>query len=148
MERNMESKNYYQTKTSGVKVDTLSDVDTNYIIKISLTNFFAADVIEHEDAEGDVVKGVFIPIDKNDLRLGKNNSVSAYAFVNRCTLTGQKYDYWTHYFRLKTSNAFASKMKSLGKKMPYLGNMKKSRWIFNKSAYDKSLVKKSDYEQE
>lgn len=101
----------------------MSDIATYNILKFKLTNFFDARIIEDEDLDGRVEKGVFIPLDKNGLVISKNNVVNAYAFVNKTFVASE--EGWTHYLQLKARPEFVKKMNDLGyKKMPYLGNIK------------------------
>ena len=142
----MENKDYYHINDKKIIVDDPSRGHTNYVLKFCLTNFFGSTIIEHEDGDGDMCKGVFIPIDKNDLRLGMKNTVNAYCFVNKTMIAGKKYDWWSHYLKLKVSKNFANKLKSLGINIPYMGNMKKSYYKFNAEAYNREVVKNKDYE--
>ena len=115
----MEKKDYYHINDKTIIVDDPSRGHTNYVLKFCLTNFFGSTIIEHEDGDGDMCKGVFIPIDKNDLRLGMKNTVNAYCFVNKTMIAGKKYDWWSHYLKLKVSKNFANKLKSLGINIPW-----------------------------
>lgn len=137
-----EKKNYYnplnRDKGDISKIAKQSTEESNYIIKFRLTRLFGARIIEEEDEEGNLEKGVFIPIDRNDLKVNQNGDVDVYGFVNKC-FTNSQYDYWTHYIRLKGSKDFVKKINSLGYKTPYLGNMKSKNYIVNKKSYDRKV---------
>ena len=110
----------------------------NYTMKFVLTKLFGARVMEAEDEEGHMEKGVFIPLDRNDLRIDPKGNVSVHCFVSKC-FTNNKYDYWTHYIKLKSSPTFVKKMNSLGYKMPYLGNLKAQNYVVHKNNYDREV---------
>lgn len=94
----------------------------NYTLRFNLTAFIGSRVIEAEDADGHLERGVFIPIDANCLYEDpKSKNVLCEAFVNACTYDtdGAK----THYLRQKTSLGHVDKINGLGYKIPKLGNM-------------------------
>lgn len=118
----------------------------NYIGRIRLTNFIGSQIIEREDEDGVMVKGVFIPMDKNDLREYGKGCVDAVFYISESTIA--TVCNWSHYFHLKASKAFIEMMKSHGyKHLPYIGNMKPSGY-FNKykSKKDPQRVKMTEYE--
>lgn len=49
----------------------------NFKISIDLLSFNQSQLIESEDMEGNIVKGVFIPLKYNDLRVSKKGKVIA-----------------------------------------------------------------------
>lgn len=109
------------------------------ILKIKLTNFFDARIIEDEDLEGHIEKGVFIPLDKNGLVISKHNVVNAYAFVNKAMAASE--EGWSHYVQLKMRKELVEKMQSMGyKKMPYLGNIKPAAYVIQSN-----LNRKKEY---
>ncbi len=111
----------------------------NYVAKIVLTSFFGAQIKEVENEYGNLEKCVCIPIDRNNLRIGRTGKVSAYSFVTRCrnaNIAG-----WSHYLKMKSSPDFVRKMNELGYEMPYLGNLKPSHYIVNRDSYEQKLVK-------
>lgn len=99
------------------------DFCSTYTMQINLTNFFDARIEQCEDENGYVEEGVFIPLVKNDLKKNFKGAVCAYCYINKITFPDRKYD-WTHLIRLKMSTSFAQKMKELGYKSPYLGNIR------------------------
>ena len=100
----------------------MSDLANYNIAKIKLTNFFDARIIEDEASEGRIEKGLFIPLDKNDLRIGRHNEICAWLWVNKSFVANE--EGWTHYFQLRSSESFAKKMNEMGYKMPYMGYIK------------------------
>ena len=145
-----EKKNYYNPmKKEGVNIENIAKQSTNgenYVLKFMLTKLFGARIIEAEDEEGHLEKGVFIPLDRNDLRVDPNGNVSVYGFVSKC-FTSNKFDYWTHYIKLKATNNFVRKMNNMGYKMPYLGNMKSKNYIVHKNNYEKACEKYKEEEE-
>lgn len=94
----------------------------NYTMRFNLTAFIGSRVIEAEDADGHLERGVFIPIDANCLYEDpKSNNVLCEAFVNACNYDTA--DTKTHYLKQKTSLEHVSKINGLGYKIPKLGNM-------------------------
>lgn len=126
----------------------MKEENLSYILKFTLTNFFGAHISDVQSPDGDIERCVCIPIDKNDLVVSRNNRVNSYAFVNRSFVATK--DNWSHYLQMKSSSSFANKQKSLGYKMPYLGNLKPYNVIFNKESYLEKIkgkkVKVKDYE--
>ena len=107
--------------------------ESDYLLQFNLTDFFGAEVIEHENEDGMMERGVFIPLKRNELKEGKHGKVMAWAFVNRM-LTNPEYG-WSHYLIMKGSREFVKEMRDLGYRMPCLGNMRKSNFIINEGAY-------------
>lgn len=94
----------------------------NYTMRFNLTAFIGSRVIETEDADGNLERGVFIPIYANCLYEDpKSHNVLCEAFVNACTYDTA--DTKTHYLMQKTSLEHVNKMNELGYKIPKLGNM-------------------------
>lgn len=112
----------------------------NYIMRFNLTGLIGSRVIESENSDGVIEKGVFIPIEPNDLYVDPlSKHVLCEAFVNSraYNIDNNK----SHYIKMKPSKEHAEKLKSLGYKLPYLGSM----WI-NKS-YAPSFQRKSTASQ-
>ena len=66
--------------------------------------------------------------------------------MSKC-FTSNKFDYWTHYIKLKATNNFVRKMNNMGYKMPYLGNMKSKNYIVHKNNYEKAREKYKEEEE-
>lgn len=96
------------------------------VMKIKLTGFFDAHVTEGEDLDGNIVKGVFIPLDKNNLHINRYKEVNAWFYVNKTNVAS--IEEWTHYVQMKSSKDFMNKMAELGYKMPKMGNLKPSNF--------------------
>ena len=114
----------------------------NYELKLVLSSFLDARIIQSEDSEGVSEEGVFIPFGKNGLKPTSHGKVIAYAFVNeRLTKTVDKYDF---YVRLRTTKEHLAKLDSLGYKTPYLGGMRRQLKYHPKyqDNMDNSKVKK------
>lgn len=94
----------------------------NYTLRFNLTGFIGSRVVEIEDADGRMERGVFIPISINALYEDeKTKHVLCEAFVN--AKTHNLYDSKTHYLKQKTSVAHVAKLDELGYKIPNLGGM-------------------------
>lgn len=104
-----------------------------------------ARIINFENADGVTVRGVFIPLDANNLKEYKTGVVFAKAFVNPSNVSNS-YG-WTHYLQMKGEKSFVERIKELGYKgMPIIGNMKRCNTtkVFRDDI--KKPVKVSDYE--
>ena len=145
-----DKKNYYNPlNKDSANIGKIAEQSTeggNYVLRFVLTKLFGARVIECDDEEGNLEKGVFIPLVKNDLRVDKGGNVSVYGFVSKC-FTSSRSDYWTHYIKLKASSRFVEKINSMGYKMPYLGNMKSKNYIVYKNNYKKTCEKYKEEEE-
>lgn len=94
----------------------------NYTLRFNLTGFIGSRVIDAEDADGHMERGVFIPIDRNALYEDeKTKHVLCEAFVNAKTSFFD--DSKTHYLKQKTSVAHVAKLNEQGYKIPNLGSM-------------------------
>lgn len=94
----------------------------NYTMRFNLTAFIGSRVIEVENQEGCLEKGVFIPIDANCLYEDpKSNNVLCEAFVNANTYNSV--DLKTHYIKQKTSQEHVARINELGYRIPKLGNL-------------------------
>lgn len=124
------------------------DIKDNGVLKFILTAFFGAHITDVVNEEGMNEKCVCIPIDRNNLHIGKGGKVCCYAFVNRSIVASQ--ENWSHYLQMKSTSDFARKMNELGYKMPYLGNLKPANYVIHKKGYQEKIkgskVKIEDYE--
>lgn len=104
----------------------------NYnLLKIQLTNFIGARIVESENFEGHMETGVFIPLEQNGLKADSKSNVSAYAFVNKSTVATK--ETWEYYIQLKMQRNLIDKLKALGfKNTPYIGAMKTSSYTISK----------------
>ena len=101
----------------------LEGVD-NFLVKLKLSSFLNSRVIDVEDDDGVREKGIFIPIEINNLFLSTRNTVIAWMFATKkfsCPI-----DDMTHYLKLKVSKTHVDKLKRLGFEPPYLGGMRKT----------------------
>lgn len=121
---------------------TPEGMESDFLLQFNLTDFFGAEVIEHENEDGMMEEGVFIPLKRNDLKVFKDGRVTAWAFVNR-VLTHTHYG-WSHFLLMKASREFVAEIRSLGYQMPCLGNMRKSNWIMNDRAYAEACRKNAN----
>ena len=79
----------------------------SYTIRLLLTKFSGARVVEMEDANGMVTKHVCIPMDENDLRMTKGGSVAAYFFMSEMNYADQFG--WTHILKQKNNKDYVKK---------------------------------------
>ena len=94
----------------------------NYTLRFNLTGFIDSRVIEVENADGNIERGVFIPIERNALyEDDRTKHVLCEAFVN--AKASSPYDAKTHYLKQKTSIAHVAKLNDQGYKIPTLGSM-------------------------
>lgn len=107
------------------------------VLKIILTNFMGANVQTLPNEEGNLKRCVVIPIEDNNLFECANGKVSAYGYINKSIVASKQN--WTHYIKLKFSAAFAEKMKRLGYKSPYIGNIKKRNYVTYRKSYENAV---------
>lgn len=94
----------------------------NYTLRFNLTAFIGSRVIETEDQDGNIERGVFIPIERNALYEDyRTKHVLCEAFVNSREMNA--YDTKTHYIKQKTSLAHVAKINEQGYKIPTLGSL-------------------------
>lgn len=100
----------------------------NYMMNLKLTNFIGSKVIMVENADGIEEKGVFIPLDMNDLKVTDKGHVYANAFVSEKKTN--TLDDNSHYIKQKASKAHVKMITELGYKMPYLGSLRPSKYKY------------------
>ena len=120
----------------------------NFLVKLKLSDFIDSRVIEVENDDGVKEKGIFIPVEINDLFITKRNTVIAWMFATRKFY--EPIDGLTHYLKLKTSREHLQKLRDLGYEPPYLGGMKPSYIITDyqarKISREPKKVKIGEYE--
>lgn len=93
----------------------------NYEMRVKLSNFIDSRIVELEDDNGVMEKGIFIPIDKNALYVNEHKNVYFSAFVTeKMSNTG---DNASHYLKQKTNKEHIKFLNDLGYKAPHLGSM-------------------------
>lgn len=93
----------------------------NYEMRVKLSNFIDSRIVEQEDDNGVMEKGIFIPIEKNALYVNDHKCVYFSAFVTeKISNTG---DGASHYIKQKTNKEHIATLNSLGYKAPNLGSM-------------------------
>ena len=115
-----------------------------YVVRITLTRFIGARVMDVENEFGDMETCVCIPLDRNNLKKNPNGHVSVYLFMAK-TFVANIFG-WTHYLKMKLDPNFIKKIKDLGYDNPFLGNAKLQSYVAFKDAYIEKLVKAGDYE--
>lgn len=114
--------------------------DNDYILRFNLTGFIGARVVEVEDEDDHLERGVFIPIDRNVLYEDEGSKhVMCEAFVNQLAFSAP--DRRTHSVRQKTPMAHVERLKSLGFNTPNLGGMWKNERYKRKGAPKRSFNK-------
>lgn len=116
----------------------------SYTIRLLLTKFSGARVVEMEDANGMVTKHVCIPMDENDLRMTKGGSVAAYFFMSEMNYADQFG--WTHILKQKNNKDYVKKKQEMGIKSLYMGNARVDNYMSKKYKAPKRFIKTSDYE--
>lgn len=105
----------------------------NYEMRMKLTKFIGSRIIESEDENGVVERGVFIPIDKNCLFETENNDVMVAAFVNENVNSLQSgKNNVSHIIRQKTNPKHAQKLRDLG----YKGSLTLGTMFLAKTNYN------------
>lgn len=99
----------------------------NYLAKVKLSNYINSRVIDIENDDGVMEKGIFIPIEINGLTLTPRNQVISWMFVNeKLHDTGDGY---SHYIKIKTNHKHVEELDRMGYSVPYVGSMKSSEYI-------------------
>ena len=96
----------------------------DYITKrifFNLSALHGARITEEYDEDGNLEKGIFIPLERNDLHENNRKCVYIYAFAN--------FNHWEHgtesyQIVQSVSNTFLTKLKSLGYGRTILGYMR------------------------
>lgn len=96
----------------------------NYVLRLKLLSFIGSKIVEIENDEGFMEKGVFIPLDINGLHVTDRGNVSLYAFVTERLAAAKNGT--SHYLRMKISREALQKLYDLGYENPYIGEMKPS----------------------
>lgn len=98
-------------------------------LAINLSKMHGARIIEQYDEDGYIEKGIFIPLDRNNLYEGKNKCVVIYAYLNY----NRRYPDEESYQVIQSVNPrFASKLKELGYDKTVLGYLRdvKSKYVW------------------
>ena len=94
----------------------------NYLAKVKLSNYINSRVIDVVNDDGEMEKGIFIPIDINGLFHTPRNQVISWLFINeKLSETG---DGFSHYIKMKTDSKHLEKLNALGYTTPYIGVMR------------------------
>lgn len=98
-------------------------------LAINLSKLHGARVIEQFDEDGYTEKGIFIPLDRNDLHEGKNKCVVIYAYLNYNRFFPNEESYQVIQ---NVSSNFARKIKELGYKKTVLGYLRdvKNKYVW------------------
>lgn len=88
----------------------------NYEMRFKLTKFIGSRIIENEDENNIIERGVFIPIDKNCLYETEQGDILVAAFVNENLLTQTGKNNVSHIIKQKTNAKHAQKLRDLGYK--------------------------------
>jgi hypothetical protein len=98
-------------------------------LAINLSKLHGARIIEQYDEDGYIEKGIFIPLDRNNLYEGKNKCVVIYAFLN---YNNRYPDEESYQVIQSVDNTFAQKMKDLGYAKTVLGYLRdiKSKYVW------------------
>lgn len=94
----------------------------NFLAKIKLSAYINSRVIEVENDDGVKEKGIFIPIEINELFLTPRNNVISWVYMTQKMY--EPIDGLTHYAKMKVSMEHLDKLSVMGYKPPYLGGMK------------------------
>lgn len=93
------------------------------LLTINLKKFHGARIVEEYDEDDHLERGIFIPIDRNELYVDKRKNVLVFGYVNK----NHKFPNEESYQILhSTSNSFYNKMKELGYGRLVIGNIRKS----------------------
>lgn len=109
---------------------------SNYLAKFKLSNYINSRVVEIENDDNVMEKGIFIPIEINGLTLTPRNQVISWMFVNeKLHETGDGY---SHYMKMKTNHKHVEELDRMGYSVPYVGSMKTSEYVtqYHKKMYN------------
>jgi hypothetical protein len=94
-------------------------------MRLKLTNFIGSKIVELENDDGFMEKGLFIPIDRNELYKNERNDIFIQAFVNEKTTNTN--DGASHYIKQKVSKSHLAVLRDLGYESPVLGVLFESK---------------------
>jgi hypothetical protein len=94
-------------------------------MRLKLTNFIGSKIVELENDDGFMEKGLFIPIDRNELYKNERNDIFIQAFVNEKTTNTN--DGASHYIKQKVSKNHLAVLRDLGYESPVLGVLFESK---------------------
>ena len=97
----------------------------NYLIKLKLSDYINSRVIEVENDDGEIERGIFIPLEINNLFVTVRNTVISWIFATKKLY--EPIDNMSHYLKMKVDKNHKDKLKNLGYDPPYLGGMKETR---------------------
>lgn len=98
------------------------EYNEDYILRLNLTSFIGSRIVEVEDEDEHLERGVFIPIERNVLYEDeKSHNIMCEAFVNK--LYHKSQDNRTHSVKQKAPMAHVERLKNLGFDTPKLGGM-------------------------
>lgn len=120
----------------------------NYTCKIKLSKYLDARIIELDNDEtGKKERGIFIPIDINELFVTKDNQVISKTLVYRRYYTG---DGNSHHIKPLFSKTHRDYIESLGFSSPFLATMRPTNMLdkFQSTSKKQSTIKKIDYQEE
>ena len=109
---------------------------SNYLAKFKLSNYINSRVVEIENDDNVMEKGIFIPLEINGLTLTPRNQVISWMFVNeKLHDTGDGY---SHYIKMKTNHKHVEELDRMGYSVPYVGSMKSSEYVtqYHKKMYN------------
>lgn len=101
----------------------------NHQLQILFTNFINTQVITQEDADGNEVKGIFIPFIENEIKYTKYSKLYANFYIIQ--KKDNMYFGQTHYLKSKWSKGHMAYMKNLGFKYPPIIGGVKPCWDKN-----------------
>jgi hypothetical protein len=109
---------------------------SNYLAKFKLSNYINSRVVEIENDDGVMEKGIFIPIEINGLTLTPRNQVISWMFVNE--KLHETCDGYSHYIKMKTNHKHVEELDRMGYSVPYVGSMKSSEYVtqYHKKMYN------------
>lgn len=131
----------------------MRDKENNFQMTINLMDLLGTEIITREDEDGGEEKGVFIPLDRNNLRVGFKNRVFLSFYVTPMKMTDSFGN--SHYVKVKSTKKFVEKLLKMGYAgTPIIGRMrhdwgseKKYRMYNNDDKFVETKVKISEYEQ-
>lgn len=120
----------------------MDKVEGNFLCRLRLSSFLDARIIEVEnDATRMQEKGLFIPIDINELYVTKTNMVYANALVYKRNYIG---DGNSHHIKPKYSKKHRDYLETLGYDVPYIATMKPTVFCGGCKKYKKEQTKEED----
>lgn len=104
--------------------------NNDFLLKIKLSNYINSRVIDIENDDGVLEKGIFIPIDLNGLFVSQRNEVVSWVLALKRTFPAM--DSFTHNLKITFNREQLNWLTNMGYKSPTIGALKEKKYFKHK----------------